>query len=81
MPVKVLVFGAAKDIIGSAAVKIEIGDKTLKPEGFRNLLLKKYPDLAQISSFRLAVNAVYADKNTTIGSNDEVAIIPPTNGG
>jgi molybdopterin synthase sulfur carrier subunit len=44
-------------------------------------MLSKYPKLAELVSFLIAVNSEYADDDRVINSGDEVAIIPPTSGG
>lgn len=81
MTVNVLAFGIAKDLLGSSSVKLKLNKNSTKTSEFRKLLITEYPKLSQASSFLLAVNATYANQSTIIHDGDEVAIIPPTNGG
>ena len=81
MTIKVLIFGMAKDLIGEAQVTLKIQSDSVKTAELKQLLLTKYPRLHEASSFMIAVNKVYSNNDTVIKNNDEVAIIPPTNGG
>ncbi len=77
MTIKVLVFGVAKEIVGDNSVDVKVKDgctvATLKAE-----LDKTVPNLPD---FLIAINAKYAFDNQLVRSSDEVALIPPTNGG
>lgn len=81
MQIKILTFGIAREICGgSATLQLEV------PEHFsaaqlRQLLTEKYPRLAGLSSFLLAVNEEFAETDTLIQPGDEIAIIPPVSGG
>ena len=56
---------------------VEAGNvKSLKLE-----LLNKYPALASLQNFQLALNENYALEDDVIHENDVVAIIPPVSGG
>jgi molybdopterin converting factor small subunit len=79
MKVKLLAFGIAKEILGKKAQDYDfegadVGD-------FRTEMQKKYPPLARLQNFAIAVNLAYAADNLQIKENDEVAIIPPVSGG
>lgn len=80
MEIRVLVFGAAKDMVGSSSVSIA-AEPGITAGALIEQLRSTYPALAKLSSFALAVNGSYANTNTTIAAGDEVAIIPPVSGG
>lgn len=80
MILKVLAFGIAKDIIGKQKISLEV-EGIITAKQFREILCSKYSKLNTLPGFLLAVNASYAKKNTRLKNNDEIAIIPPTNGG
>lgn len=80
MVVTILTFGVAKDIIGREKFNLSIDSKTSVKQ-LKGVLLSKYVKLGTLPSFLLAVNASYAKDYTKLKDGDEVAIIPPTNGG
>ncbi len=77
MKISILIFGEAKNIIGKPSVKLEV-EKNMSIADVKRQLKKSYPKLG---SFMLAQNQSYADENAKIKSGDELALIPPTNGG
>jgi len=82
----ILLFGITKDIIGSASLSVPIANASSvtipKTVGeLRQYLSTSFPGLEKLSSLAVAVNSTYADDNTTINSNDEIALIPPVSGG
>lgn len=79
MKVKVLAFGIAKDIFGSPSIEVELQDN--HTSGLKQLLEQKYPRLRHLASYMVAVNNEYAEDDTNISENDEIAIIPPVSGG
>jgi molybdopterin converting factor subunit 1 len=79
MKVKVLAFGIAKDIFGGSSAEVGInGNSTAELKG---MLEATYPRLKQLASYMVAVNNEYAQDNTQLTENDEIAIIPPVSGG
>jgi molybdopterin synthase sulfur carrier subunit len=79
MRINILAFGIAKEIFGANHVAIEFDGHT--SQDLRTDLEKKYPRLKQLTNYMLAVNNEYAEAETQIGSDDEIAIIPPVSGG
>ncbi|MEN1784347.1 MAG: MoaD/ThiS family protein [Bacteroidota bacterium] len=82
----VLMFGVAKDIVGSPSLSIPTssisGKKIPKTVGeLRTFLGNSYPQLNDLSSLAIAVNNSYAADSDTINSYDEIALIPPVSGG
>ena len=79
MRVNVLAFGIAKEIFGTNQLVIDFDGRT--SEDLKRALEKQFPRLKQLPTYLLAVNSEYASDETTINSNDEIAIIPPVSGG
>ena len=80
MTIKVLAFGIAKEIFENPSADIELHDAATV-SNLKTLLEKKYPALQKLGSYMIAVNNEYAEGQTMVDSNDEIAIIPPVSGG
>jgi molybdopterin converting factor subunit 1 len=80
MKVTVLAFGFTKDIIGQRFSTIELKEGSMVGD-FRTSLLKQYPALSKMAVIRVAINSEYAEDDTPLNENDEVALIPPVSGG
>lgn len=80
MVIKILAFGMAKDIIGKEKISLDV-DRNTTVKQLKAVLYSKYHKLVSLPSFFLAVNASYAKDGMKLNQNDEIAIIPPTNGG
>ncbi len=78
MKVRVKSYGIAREIAGSD-FEIEVNGKTVGD--LRIAILATYPALAGLSSLMIAVNAAYAEEDTSLGPADEVVLIPPVSGG
>ncbi|MEK9196361.1 MAG: molybdopterin converting factor subunit 1 [Patescibacteria group bacterium] len=78
---KVLFFGITKDLTKTSTENIEIpNDKTSVSE-LKDILLQQYPELSKVPDLMIAINTNYAKDDDVARSGDEIAIIPPTNGG
>ena len=80
MTIKVLAFGAASDLVGGKEVLIELPEPCTT-DHLQVLLVEKFPKLKSITSFSLSVNHSFIDESLEIGTDDEIAIIPPVSGG
>jgi molybdopterin synthase sulfur carrier subunit len=80
MVTRLLIFGIAKDIVGSSTTEITLPENATVTD-LKSTLQERYPQLKQLSTFMIAVNNQYATGNEIIKPNDEVAIIPPVSGG
>lgn len=80
MAIKVLVFGAAKDVIGCASFNW-ILTRPITVAEFKTALFEQYPELKRLTSLSLAVNEVYANEDLRLEEKDVVALIPPVSGG
>ncbi len=82
----ILLFGIAKDIVGSPTLSVPTssvtGKKIPKTVGeLKTFLSGTYPELNKLSSMAVAVNHNYAEDHEVINSYDEIALIPPVSGG
>jgi molybdopterin synthase sulfur carrier subunit len=80
MMIKVLAFGIAKDIFQNAFAEIDV-ETDLTVSDLKVVVEEKYPKLALLKSYMVAVNNEYAKDDQVLNSTDEIAIIPPVSGG
>ena len=80
MFVRILAFGAARDIVGQSVSVQKIREHTTVAE-ILDELRQQYPKLTQLRSLAIAVNGTYAAAETIVNETDEVALIPPVSGG
>ncbi|MDX1618027.1 MAG: MoaD/ThiS family protein [Balneolaceae bacterium] len=82
---KILLFGITKKIVGDTSLIIPFSDRKSYPisdvQSLKNYLVDLYPEFRDLSSLAVAVNDRYAEGDTAIGENDEIALIPPVSGG
>lgn len=80
MTIQLLFFGITTDLIGNSSATFTLPE-ACSVALFKVLLIEKYPQLQNNSSFAIAVNESYATENEVIKEGDVVAIIPPVSGG
>ena len=80
MNVRILLFGVAKEIVGSSTLELDISGNDSVGTMLGNLK-SKYPAFENLNSLMVAVNSEYADVNQVLKENDEIALIPPVSGG
>jgi molybdopterin converting factor small subunit len=81
MKLKVQLFAIARQWAGAETAELELSTPA-KVADVRRALLKQLPKLEQFGpQLRFAVNSAYADEETEIPANAEVACIPPVSGG
>ena len=79
--VRVLFFGAAREVVGRDEVDLEIGEGSTAASAFEDVLAR-YPDLRRFGrSLLFAVNQEYARMDRPIREGDELAVFPPVSGG
>lgn len=79
--VRVLFFGAAREIVGSSEVELEINAPATSASAFEEIKMR-YPALARFGrSLLFAVNQEYAPVDREVRAGDELAIFPPVSGG
>ncbi|MEO6039266.1 MAG: molybdopterin converting factor subunit 1 [Saprospiraceae bacterium] len=80
MQIKIHTFGIARDICGGPVISLALPDYATARQ-LKQHLMERYPRLGDLSSFLLAVNEEYAEPDTPIQPQDEIALIPPVSGG
>ncbi|HUS38679.1 MAG: MoaD/ThiS family protein [Pirellulales bacterium] len=81
MQVRVKLFAIAAQRVGRDEISIDV-DSPANVATLKEVLFHQFPKLASLASHLLvAVNAEYADDQTVIPPNSEVALIPPVSGG
>ena len=81
MQLKVRLFAAARTAIEDDSVSIEIANGSTIAE-LRDHLAQQHPELAPILAHsRFAINQDYANDETLIPADAEIALIPPVSGG
>src|SRR4051812_41005869 len=81
MQVKVLFFGALRDVMGKSSETVELPENALVVH-----LLEHYSGRAPriealLPSVAVSVNQEYASRNAVLSDKDEVALLPPVSGG
>lgn len=80
MKINLIAYGIAKDILGGHNVAIEVAE-AITVNGLLAQLRTDYPQLIQLNSLVVALNATYAEGDEVINERDEVVLIPPVSGG
>lgn len=81
MKVSVLLFAAAREIVGKEAVELELPDDATVAVA-RTALLQSYPVLqSRAGSLLWAVNNEFAAESRVLRADDVVACFPPVSGG
>jgi MoaD family protein len=81
MKVNLRLFSVYRDIVGSKEMIIDVVRGATLGDLFEELL-HRYPRLKPLErSVVLAVNRDFADSETKLKENDEVALMPPIGGG
>ncbi|HEX8141368.1 MAG TPA: molybdopterin converting factor subunit 1 [Pyrinomonadaceae bacterium] len=79
--VRVLFFGAARDITGSSEIELEISAPASAASALEEVLAR-YPELRRFGrSLLMAVNQEYAREDSDVREGDELALFPPVSGG
>ena len=79
--VNALFFAAYRDLLGTGALTVELGEGATVADLVAELRSRGGPFSALPSEPAIAVNRTYAFLDEPHGSNDEVAFIPPVAGG
>src|SRR5215213_4542611 len=79
--VRVLFFGAARDIVDQNPLEISLAAPATVSTAFQSLVAK-FSQLGRFGrSLLFAVNQEYATPDTLLKENDELAVFPPVSGG
>jgi molybdopterin converting factor small subunit len=78
---QVKLFAVAKELAGSDAIDVELPEDCRLAD-VRRAITQSHPSLTHVLAHALfAVNAQYADDQTRIPTDADVAVIPPVSGG
>lgn len=80
MEVTILAFGVSKELTGASKLVLEV-EKGINTRTLKKELESRYPRLASLNSYMIAVNREYAGDTLILNAEDEIAIIPPVSGG
>src|SRR5215510_8849727 len=79
--VRVLFFGAARDVVDENPLEISLAAPATVSTAFQSLI-EKFSELERFGrSLLFAVNQEYATPDTMLKENDELAVFPPVSGG
>jgi len=79
--IRVLFFGAARDITGGSPLDVSLNSPATVASAYENLI-GRYPDLQRFGrSLLFAVNQEYATADKDLQTDDELAVFPPVSGG
>ena len=79
--IRVLFFGAAKDLVGAGTLDLSLNSPATTASAFEKLVAT-FPDLKRFGrSLLIAVNQEYANADQYLQENDELAVFPPVSGG
>src|SRR5688572_11730904 len=79
--IRVLFFGAARDVVDSNPLEISLDAPATVSTAFKNLV-ERFSQLERFGrSLLFAVNQEYATRDTPLHENDELAVFPPVSGG
>lgn len=79
--ISVLLFGRAREIVGSSSFELELEEPATVESAF-SALKSRHPELAQMErSLLFAVNEEYASRERPLSERDRLAILPPVSGG
>ncbi|MEM1441190.1 MAG: MoaD/ThiS family protein [Verrucomicrobiota bacterium] len=82
MTVRVLFFSLFRDTVGQEEVSVALEEAGASVSSLLSSLFGTYPDLRSWDEKMLiAVNCEYADRDQILSEGDEVALMPPVQGG
>ena len=76
---KVKLFGITREIVGSPVMELDVPVSTVGE--LLSSLKSDYPEMNKLTSLLVAVNSEYANSDSVLKENDEIALIPPVSGG
>ena len=81
MKIQIKLFAVAKEIAEREVIDVELAEGSSVPE-LRDAIVEQFPALAEVVRHAMfAVNSQYADNQTELLADSEVACIPPVSGG
>ena len=82
MTVRVLFFSLLRDVVGAEELEWELPDDGMTVSALLGQLYEKWPGLKEWDSkILVALDLDYVDRSTELSDGQEVAIMPPVQGG
>ena len=78
---EVILFGITREIVGEKKLVLNAGEDFTNVGELKTYMKNRFPRLQQLSSFAVAVDSEYANDDTSLINENEVALIPPVSGG
>jgi len=81
MTVNVKLFAALRDVVGQAALSLDVAEGRAAAQ-IAEQIAEKYPQVEKyLKRIAYAVNQEYVPGTTVLKDGDELALIPPVSGG
>jgi molybdopterin converting factor subunit 1 len=81
MVIRVILFAAAKEIVGQERLELTLDDSATLDD-VKNALIQSYPAIEEIARKSVfSVDQVYTHENCQLHHGAEVGLIPPVSGG
>ena len=82
MTATVLFFSVLRDLVGSESLRITLDSGQVTMGALLDSLYRDYPALQDWDSrLLLAINAEFATRDDLVNEGDEIALMPPVQGG
>ena len=82
MKVRVLFFSLLQDIVGESEMEVRLDMETAKVADLLDSLFENFPPLRDWDAkLLIAVDCEYADRETPVSDGQEIAMMPPVQGG
>ncbi|MFQ6012569.1 MAG: molybdopterin converting factor subunit 1 [Thermoplasmata archaeon] len=80
MKLEVRLFASLREEVGRETVEVELGNPATVA-GLLQAFSAAYPKARSVEQALVAVNQEIADRETPLGEQDEIALLPPVSGG
>lgn len=81
MKIRVKLFAALREVVGRQEMEVELEPGTTAGE-LLDFLVAEHSKLARyLNVIQVAINQEFAERDTPIADDDEVALLPPVSGG
>ena len=82
MTLRILFFSVLRDIVGAEEIAFEVPDEVQDVRGMLETLYERWPGLRDWDSrVRVAVDLEYVGRDHPVAGGQEIAVMPPVQGG
>ena len=82
MTLRILFFSILRDIVGAEEISFEAPAEVANVAGMLEALYAKWPDLREWDDrIRVAVDLEYVERGHPVAEGQEIAVMPPVQGG